>query len=91
MARETSKDPRDTVAQNLEALHGYARRSLVHGEELTESEQTDKAARMDELMAVGTSFKLTQSEMINLIFRGILRGQKRCGCASCSARESRKQ
>ena len=91
MQRATSKDPRDTVAPNLEALHGYARRSLIHGEKLTEAEQADKAARMDELMAVGASFKLTQNEMINLIFRGMLRGEKRCGCPSCSARGSRKQ
>ena len=91
MARATSKDPRDTVPQHLEVLHGYARRSLIQGEMLTELEQADKAARMDELMAVGTSFKLTQSEMTNLIFRGMLRDKIRCGCPACSARESRKQ
>lgn len=91
MARAISNDPRDTVAQHLEALHGYARKSLNHGEKLTEAEQADKAARMEELMAVGTSFKLTQSEMTNLIFRGMLRDRQRCGCPACSARESRKQ
>ena len=91
MARATSKDPRDIVAQHLEALQGYARRSLIHREKLTEAEHADKASRMEELMAVGTSFKLTQSEMTNLIFRGMLRDQKRCGCPTCSARESRKQ
>ena len=91
MARATSEDPRETVAQHLEALHGYARKSLVHGERLTEGEQADKAVRLEELMAVGTSFKLTQSEMTNLIFRGMLRDRLRCGCPSCSARESRKR
>lgn len=91
MARAISKDPSETVAQHLEALHGYARKSLIHGEKLTDVEQADKATRLEELMAVGTSFKLTESEMTSLIFRGMLRGQIRCGCPSCSARESRKQ
>ena len=89
MAVTISKDPRDAVAQHLEALHGYARKSLIHGEKLTEVEHADKAARMEELMAVGTTFKLTQSEITNLIFRGMLRDKLRCGCPSCSARGSR--
>ena len=91
MVPTLSTDPRDTVAQHLEALHGYARKALVHGEKLTEVEQADKAAHLEELMAVGTAFKLTQSEMTNLIFRGMLRDKLRCGCPTCSARGSRKQ
>ena len=90
MPPATSNDPRETVAHHLEALHGSARRSLCHGDQLTEAENADKAARMEELMAVGTTFKLTQSEMTSLIFRGMLRDKLRCGCPTCSARSSRK-
>ena len=90
MPPATSSDPRETVAQHVEALHGYARKALVHHEKLTDEELADKAARIEDLLEVGESFKLTQREMTTLVFRGLLRDQKRCGCPACTARESRK-
>jgi hypothetical protein len=42
MTPETLSDPRDTVAEHLKVLKGYANRNLVHGEELSEAEREDK-------------------------------------------------
>ena len=90
MPPKTSSTPHETVAQNIETLHCYAIKALVHHEKLTEEEQKDKATRVNELLEIGSSFKLTQREITTLVFKGVLREQKRCGCSACTARESRK-
>jgi hypothetical protein len=53
----------------------YRIKSLIQGEELTQEELADKSARMDELMAISHSFRLTQKEMTKFIFKGLFRKQ----------------
>ncbi len=86
MTPETLSDPRDTVAEHLKVLKGYANRNLVHGEELSEAEREDKNNRLVEFVAIGTSFRLTEKEMVQRIFPDMLREPKHCGCPSCRAR-----
>jgi regulatory protein YycI of two-component signal transduction system YycFG len=86
MTHPTLNDPRDTVAEHLKALKAYVKKNLVHGEELTEAEKADKSTRLVEFVAIGDSFRLTEKEMVQLIFRDMLREPKQCGCPSCRAR-----
>ncbi|HAL46977.1 MAG: hypothetical protein FI707_10115 [SAR202 cluster bacterium] len=86
MTHTELNDPRDAVAEHLKALKGYAKKNLLHGEELSEAEQADKSTRLIEFVAIGSSFRLTEKEMVQLIFRDMLREPKQCGCPSCRAR-----
>ena len=86
MAITASKDLNDTFAEHLEALRGYAKRVLFRGDALTDTEQLDERARISQLVTIGHTFRLTDKEMVLMIFKGILRGPRRCGCPTCRAR-----
>ena len=85
---QTSFQSRDQVTEHLEALRRYARKTLVRGQKLTRLEQVDKAARLKEFRAIGRSFQLTGNEMTRLIFKGLFRGSRSCGCPTCQARRA---
>ena len=76
----------DTFGEYLESLRVYAKRVMLRGESLTRAEELDKKARMDLLFAIGHAFRLTDKEMLALIFDGIMRGPKRCACPTCRTR-----
>jgi hypothetical protein len=59
---------------------------MLRGDSLTGSEELDKKAKLDLLMAIGRAFKLTDKEMVALIFEGALREPRRCGCPTCRIR-----
>ena len=86
MVLTASRDLNDTFAEHLEALRGYAKRVLIRGDALTDAEQLDERTRISRLVTIGHTFRLTDKEMVELIFKGILRGAKRCGCPTCRAR-----
>ena len=77
---------RDQVTEHLEVLRNYARKTLVHGQNLTRLEQVDKATRLEQFRAIGGSCQLTENEMTRLIFKGLFRGTRFCGCPTCEAR-----
>ncbi len=83
MTTSALKDPKKTAEEHVEKLREYARKALVHGEELTEEEQADHARRMLEFHAIGNSFKLTDHEMVVVLYKGIFTGQRSCGCPTC--------
>lgn len=88
MAELTTRDPRELMGEHAEALREYARRALVQGESLSPEEEEDKAARAREFMALGSTFKLTERELVGLVFRGLFREARRCNCWSCRARRA---
>lgn len=86
-----SKTPyqnRDLVTEHLEVLRHYARKSLVEGQKLSRLEKVDKTIRLDHFRTIGRSFQLTGSEMTRLIFKGLFRGPRFCGCPTCQARRA---
>ena len=85
---QTSFQSREPVTEHLEALRKYARKTLVHGQNLTRLEQVDKATRLKRFQAIGRSFQLTGSEMTRLIFKGLFRESRSCGCPTCQARRA---
>ena len=78
-----TRDLKVTFTQYLESLRVYAKRVIFRGDALTDAEELDKKTRMDLLLAIGRSFKLTNKEMVALIFEGALREPRRCGCPTC--------
>ena len=89
MAGLALADRKESIAQDLSVLREYARRAIIHDEELTLGEAEDLARRMQEFLAVGSSFQLTYKEMVLLIFRGSQPPERECGCPSCRSRGQR--
>jgi hypothetical protein len=65
----TSTDPIELFFQHLEALKRYARRVVAGGGALTVDEEKDKARRLKEFIEIGSSFELTEKDMVNVIYR----------------------
>ena len=76
-------DPKESIARDLSVLRKYAGRAVVHGEGLAPSEAADQAWRMEEFLAVGSSFNLTFKEMVLQIYNGLDSEKLDCGCHSC--------
>ena len=86
-----ARDPKELVAEHLATIRGYAERVLIRGESLGASEEADVDSRVAELFAIGNSFRLTEREMVVLLYRGLLPSPttSRCGCPSCIRRVNR--
>ena len=87
MAALISTDTKSLMEQHLVALRAYARRLLLIGEALTTQEEDDKSNRLREFMTIGTSLKLTQNELVALLYRGLFDTKRGCGCPRCQARQ----
>ncbi len=86
MTHQVSKNLSDVFAECLKALRRDARRVLVQGKPLTAAELAGKRDRMKLFKEIGHSFRLTEREMVSLIFAGVLHGPRRCGCPTCRVR-----
>lgn len=86
----TLMDPRDMMADHVSTLREYAGRVVVHRASLTSEEEADRAGRMREYRAIGSSFGLTDREMVGQIYRGLFRSKRGCDCPSCKARPAQK-
>ena len=86
MGSQVSVHPKELIHQHLLVLRAYAWRVLCRGEALTAKEEDDRAERAREFLAIGRSFKLTGKEMVSLLYRGLLRQKRGCGCPGCLAR-----
>ena len=83
MTTQTCIDPRIALAEHLETLRGYATRVVLHGETLTPGEEDDRARRMDEFLAIGEAFRLTEKEIVGLLYGQLFVPKRGCGCHSC--------
>ena len=88
MTTLTARDPKDLVAEHLAIIRGYAERTLAGRESLDASEESDVDSRVAEFFAIGSSFKLTEREMVVLVYRDTLRTRRQCGCPTCRSRAS---
>lgn len=85
------KDPREVVAEHVDALRHYAKRVIVRSGSLSVDEDGDRSSRLDEFFAVGSSFDLTEREMVVQLYRGVLSEPRKlgCDCPTCRARSGR--
>ncbi len=65
------RDPVQLMSEHAAALRAYARRAIVQGERLRDEEQHDKEARFTEFSALGHILKLTERELVCMMFRGV--------------------
>ena len=87
-----AKNPSEIVTEHFEALRHYIRRAIVAGEELTQEEEADKDRRLEEYLAIGTSFKCTAAELTVALYDGFFDNKPRgCDCPSCKTRRSGEQ
>lgn len=85
----TSLDPKELMSEHVATLRGYANRVLAQDGSLAPGEQADRVRRMEEYLAIGSSFKLTEREMVSNLYRGILSRKSGCGCPTCRTRVAR--
>ena len=81
-------EPKQLLAQHLAVLREYGERVLLENGSLSESEETEKACRMQEFLGIGSSFKLTSREMVVLLYGGLLASRSKGSyrCPSCRGR-----
>ena len=91
MNTTTLKEARKLVEEHVEVLRGYAHRSLVQGEALSFTEMSDKESRINEFRAMGSCLKLTENEMVTMVYQDMLRERRRCGCPTCRSRSASQQ
>ena len=84
-------DTKGLMAQHVASVKEYARRVVLQGESLALYEEDDRAYRMQEFVAAGSSFRLTEKEMVLLIYRGLFEVKRGCDCPTCRSRESVRQ
>ena len=64
-------DPKELMNQNLATLRGHARQALVQAQPLDATEEADRATRIEEFFALGSSFRLTEKEMVILLYKDL--------------------
>ena len=73
------------MAEHLEVLREYCKQVLIREDSIVAEKEKDKARRMQEFLAMGRSFSVTDKELVVSVFRGLLAGRRECGCAGCRA------
>ena len=76
-------DSRELMAEHQSALKGIRDASRPSRGDLAPHEEEDKARRMEEFRAIASSFKLTGSDLVGMVFNGVLRERRGCGCPLC--------
>lgn len=71
MSATTSTDPIEQLFHHLAALKKYVQRVMVAGDALTQDEEDDKSLRLRELIQIGTSFDLTEKEIVIVLYRDL--------------------
>lgn len=69
---ELLTDPNEVIRENLKFLREYARRLLVEEDDSLSPMEDFKEALMSEFLALGKAVKLTERDMMVLLFRGVL-------------------
>ena len=85
------KEARKLVEEHVEVLRVYAHRALVQGEVLSDDEMSDRESRINEFRAMGSCLKLTENEMVTMVYQDMLRERRRCGCPTCRSRSTSQQ
>jgi hypothetical protein len=69
---EALTNPKEIMRENLKFLREYARRLLTEEDDSLSPMEDFKDILMKEFLAVGKSLKLTERDLMVLLFRGIL-------------------
>ncbi len=86
MTTSLATAPTELMRRHASILRDYARRVFIDGGSLDIDEDRDRIRRVNEFRATGTSFKLTEKEMVKLVLAGAFGRKARCGCPTCRGR-----
>lgn len=81
-------DPKEELIHQIDTLRGYAKTSVMLGEELSADEANDQVARMRDCLDIGEALGLTKKELVVLLLGQHTESKPSCGCHSCSARDA---
>ena len=87
MSSSTLADPKIELIHQIDSLRGYAERVVMEGEILGPDDAADHKASMQEFLATGAAYGLTQKEMVGLVLDQTSQKRPECGCHSCNARK----
>ena len=73
MSSSTSTDRIEQFFHHLASLKVYAQRVLVDGDDLSGNESQDKKFRMTEFLDIGSSFDLSEKEMVMILYRELFK------------------
>jgi hypothetical protein len=65
-------DPKEVIREDLKFLREYARRLLLEEDDTLADIEDFKDILMEEFLTVGRALKLTDRDMVVLLFRGML-------------------
>ncbi len=88
MASLAVRDPNQLMDQHQKALRKYALRTVKSDEALPDYEEEDKTLRMREFLAIGSTFGLSDKEMVVQLFRGLFSFKRGCDCPGCRTRRA---
>ena len=87
MSSQTLTDPKHELIHQIAALRSYGERMVMQGESLSPDEVADHQACMQDFLAIGADYGLTQKEMVGLLLGQSSPKGRECGCHSCNARK----
>jgi hypothetical protein len=72
MTTVSPPDPKKVMQQNLAFLREYARRAVVGEDDSLSALEDIKEALIQEVWKTGQSFKLTERDLVVLLYKGVL-------------------
>lgn len=72
MATYTPPDPKHSMRQNLKFLREYAKKVLLEGDDSLTALEDVKEALIAEVWRAGQSFRLTERDVVVLLYKGVL-------------------
>jgi hypothetical protein len=72
MTTVSPPDPKKVMQQNLAFLREYARRAVVGEDDCLSALEDIKEALIQEVWKTGQSFKLTERDLVVLLYKGVL-------------------
>ena len=86
MSTHLLSEPKVLMAQHLAVLRDYGQRVFSGGGMLAAEEEEDRLSRVAEFMAIGKSCRLTERELVALVYRGFFDRKLACECPTCRER-----
>lgn len=86
MISTRSEKPKDIIAGHLSVLRCYAKKILLGGEKLSQQEDADRLARLQEFVAIGLAYKCTYKDLVTLLYVEVFQKKRGCDCYSCKRR-----
>lgn len=72
MMTDKPPDPKDAMRQNIHFLREYAKKAIVDGDDSVLALHDVKAALLEEVWKAAKSFRLTQRDVVILLYKGVL-------------------